>query len=428
MPYAAMNLVALIREREGLEKQYADFKKKGLKLDMSRGKPCPKQVALSNSMLRCLKSDFSDSTGADVRNYGNLAGIPEMRAIFGEMLGVSPDNVVVCGNSSLNIMFDTLARGMLFGMPDSPEPWSKGEKVKFLCPAPGYDRHFTICQTLGIEMITVPMLSTGPDMDMVESLAASDSAIKGIWCVPQYSNPGGVTYSKETVERLAAMQTKAPDFTIMWDNAYCVHHLYSGEQLANILDCCTRHGCPNRPLMFSSFSKISFAGGSVSCVAGSGDSLAALKKVMSAQTIGHDKVNQLMHARFFGDLNGVKAHMEKHAAILRPKFEAVLEILDSSLAECGFASWSRPKGGYFISLEVMPGTAKRVVALCAEAGVKLTPAGAAFPYGNDVQDSNIRIAPSYPEPAELKKAAQLLCVSARLAAVEKLLEGISQGQ
>lgn len=430
MVYNSMNLIELTREKELLEKQYADFKKKNLFLDMSRGKPSQKQVALSNKMLKAIGSDFVDQSGADVRNYGNLSGIEELRRIFGGMLGLPADNVVVGGNASLNLMFDTLSRAMLFGLADSPEPWCRLPKVKFLCPCPGYDRHFAMLEKLGIEMLPVPMTESGPDMDLVCRLAESDPAVKGIFCVPAYSNPTGITYSDQTVETLASMKTAAPDFTVMWDNAYCIHHLYdeacNQDRLANIFELCQKHGTQNRALIFCSFSKISFAGGSVSCVAGSDDSLEALKSVMSVQTIGHDKINQLMHTRFFGNLDGVEAHMKKHAELLRPKFKAVLDTLEASLAPCGFARWNNPRGGYFILLRVMEGTAATVVRLCAEAGVKLTAAGAPFPYGKDPLDDTLRLAPSYPEVGELKKAAQLLCISARLAAVCKLLEGLMQ--
>lgn len=422
MKYSSMDLAALMDEKEQLEKLYADFCSRGLKLDMSRGKPAPEQLELSNGLLSAIGGNFKDESGADVRNYGNISGVLEMRDIFASMLGVKTENVVACGNSSLNAMYDTFSRAYNFGLANSEKPWREYKKIKFLCPAPGYDRHFAICEAFGAEMITVPMLPTGPDMDFVEQAVRSDETVKGIWCVPMYSNPTGVTYSDSTVARLAEMEAKAPDFTIMWDNAYCVHHLYGAQdKLANILELCTAAGHADRPLMFCSFSKITFAGGSVSCVAGSENSIAVMLKAMAAQTISYNKVDQLMHARFFGDFAGVKRHMEKHAELLRPKFEAVLRVLDEQLADPDFASWSRPRGGYFISFEAMPGTAREIVDLCGRAGVKLTEAGAAFPYHRDPGDSNIRIAPSCPTVAENEQAAELLCVCARKAAVEKLI-------
>ena len=429
MRYASLDLPSLLAEKQQLTERYEALRGRGLRLDMSRGKPSPEQSALSDGLLTAIGGDFNDEAGLDTRNYGELAGIPEMRRIFGEMVGADPENVVVCGSASLNAMYDTVARAMLFGLAGSPQPWGQLPAVKFLCPAPGYDRHFAICEALGIEMIPVPMLETGPDMETVERLARNDSAVRAIWCVPRFSNPTGIVYSDGTVERLAALKARAPDFTILWDNAYCVHELTEGApQPMNILAACERAGCPDRPLVFASFSKITFAGGSVSCVAGSAGSIAEFKRRLAAQTISFNKVNQLMHARFFRNIDGVRAHMKKHAALLKPKFQAVLDTFEQQLADSGIARWTRPLGGYFISLYVMEGTAGRTVQLCGEAGVKLTAAGAPFPYEKDPADSNIRIAPSYPSVGELLTAAEVVCISARLAAIEKLLAGVMPGK
>lgn len=428
MKYEKMDIAALVKEKERLSEEYSRMAAAGLRLDMSRGKPSPEQLDLSNDIFSALGGDFTDKAGNDVRNYGVMCGIDEMRDIFAAMLATERDNVIVCGSSSLTAMYDTVSRAMNFGLAESEKPWREYKKIKFICPSPGYDRHFEICRAFGIEMIPVAMTEYGPDMAEVERLVKGDDSVKGIWCVPQYSNPTGVTYSAETAARLASMPAKAADFTIFWDNAYCVHHLYpSHDKLPNILELAAEAGNPERPLMFCSFSKISFAGSSVSCVAGSGKSMAAMKKVMQSQAICYNKVNQLMHARFFGDMKGVKAHMEKHAEILRPKFAAVLAILDDRLTESGFAEWSQPHGGYFVSLDVMDGTARRTIELCEKAGVKLTAAGATFPYGIDRRDRNIRIAPSYPSVEELTQATELLCVTASLAAVEKLLQYPEKG-
>ena len=413
--------------REFYKKQLSlleDFKKKGLKLDMSRGKPSAEQLDLSNEMLtHCLDGDHISENGVDCRNYGVLDGIYEAKRLFMEMIGVGRWEIIIGGNSSLQMMYDVLAKAMLLGVKDSPKPWCKCEKVKWLCPAPGYDRHFAICEAFGIEMITVPMLSDGPDMDMVEKLVAEDEAIKGIWCVPRYANPTGVVYSDRVVTRFANMKTAAPDFRIFWDDAYCVHSLDDNvPRILNILDECKHAGNPDRVLIFASTSKISFPGGGVAIVGASEENINFMKAQMACQTIGYDKLNQLRHAKFFRTYEGILEHMKKHRAIIKPKFDAVLDALDSELAPLGAGSWSRPKGGYFISFDGEPGTAKRIVALCKEAGVTLTGAGATFPYGIDPEDKNIRIAPTYPELPELKAAMEIFCVAVQAATAEKLLE------
>ena len=413
--------------REFYKKQLSlleDFKKKGLKLDMSRGKPSAEQLDLSNEMLtHCLDGDHISENGVDCRNYGVLDGIYEAKRLFMEMIGVGRWEIIIGGNSSLQMMYDVLAKAMLLGVKDSPKPWCKCEKVKWLCPAPGYDRHFAICEAFGIEMITVPMLSDGPDMDMVEKLVAEDEAIKGIWCVPRYANPTGVVYSDRVVTRFANMKTAAPDFRIFWDDAYCVHSLDDNvPRILNILDECKHAGNPDRVLIFASTSKISFPGGGVAIVGASEENINFMKAQMAYQTIGYDKLNQLRHAKFFRTYEGILEHMKKHRAIIKPKFDAVLDALDSERAPLGAGSWSRPKGGYFISFDGEPGTAKRIVALCKEAGVTLTGAGATFPYGIDPEDKNIRIAPTYPELPELKAAMEIFCVAVKAATAEKLLE------
>ena len=413
--------------REFYKKQLSlleNFKKKGLKLDMSRGKPSAEQLDLSNEMLtHCLDGDHISENGVDCRNYGVLDGIYEAKRLFMEMIGVGRWEIIIGGNSSLQMMYDVLAKAMLLGVKDSPKPWCKCEKVKWLCPAPGYDRHFAICEAFGIEMITVPMLSDGPDMDMVEKLVAEDEAIKGIWCVPRYANPTGVVYSDRVVTRFANMKTAAPDFRIFWDDAYCVHSLDDNvPRILNILDECKHAGNPDRVLIFASTSKISFPGGGVAIVGASEENINFMKAQMACQTIGYDKLNQLRHAKFFRTYEGILEHMKKHRAIIKPKFDAVLDALDSELAPLGAGSWSRPKGGYFISFDGEPGTAKRIVALCKEAGVTLTGAGATFPYGIDPEDKNIRIAPTYPELPELKAAMEIFCVAVKAATAEKLLE------
>ena len=402
----------------------AEFKSRGLKLDMSRGKPSAEQLALSNEMLtHCLDGDHISENGVDCRNYGVLDGIYEAKRLFMKMIGVGRWEIIIGGNSSLQMMYDVLAKAMLLGVKDSPKPWCKCEKVKWLCPAPGYDRHFAICEAFGIEMITVPMLDDGPDMDMVEKLVAEDEAIKGIWCVPRYANPTGVVYSDKVVTRFANLKPAAPDFRIFWDDAYCVHSLTDDvPSMLNILDECKHAGNPDMVLIFASTSKISFPGGGVAIVGASEANINFMKEQMSYQTIGYDKLNQLRHAKFFKSYEGILEHMKKHRAIIKPKFDAVLEALDRELLPLSCGSWSRPKGGYFISFNGEPGTAKRIVALCKDAGVTLTGAGATFPYGIDPEDRNIRIAPTYPKLDELKAAMEIFCVAVKAATAEKLIE------
>jgi len=407
---------------EQLKKQYQDCCCKGLKLDMSRGKPGADQLDISEEMLTVLSKNEELYAGAtDTRNYGVLLGMDECRKLFAEILEVPFENVIAGGNSSLNMMYDSMIRLWVFGAPAICKPWSKEEKVKFLCPVPGYDRHFAICKQLGIEMINVPMTDNGPDMDLVEELV-KDPAVKGIWCVPKYSNPEGRVYSDECVRRLASMNTAAPDFRIFWDNAYIVHHITDERPtLLNIFDECAKVGNPDRALIFTSTSKISYPGAGVAAMACSDANVEWTKNIMTIQTIGPDKVNQLRHCRFFKDAKGVEAHMLKHAEILKPKFDAVCEILDRELGNTGIASWITPKGGYFVSFNSLPGCAKRIHQLCKEAGVVLTGAGATFPYGKDPDDKNLRIAPSYPPVSELRDAMEVFCICVKLAAVEKLL-------
>lgn len=414
--------------KQSLQAEYAAVKAQGLQLDMSRGKPSPEVLDCSMGMLDVLSSD-SDlhcETGEDVRNYGLTYGIPEVQRLFAELLQVSPEQIIVAGNSSLNQMYDCITRALLLGVYGGKEPWSRQnhERLKFLCPAPGYDRHFAITQQFGFELINIPMTENGPDMDMVEQLVENDPAVKGIWCVPKYSNPTGVVYSDETVRRFARLHPAADDFRIFWDNAYLVHELYpeNAPKLLNIFDACREEGSEDMVYEFASMSKITFCGGGLSCIAASPNNIATLKKQMFCQTIGFDKINQLRHARFFGSSENLLRHMTELGNILRPKFEAVQNILEEELSGCGAAEWTHPAGGYFISVNVMPGCAKRVVSLCKEAGVTLTGAGATFPYGKDPQDSNIRLAPTYPSLEDLTCAAKLFCLCVKLAAVEKKLE------
>ena len=415
---SAEDLKSLLAE---LNKEYESMKAKGLSLDMSRGKPSATQLNISNEMFSVLSEDcYTSESGIDCRNYGNLEGIPEARKLMGDLLGVNAENVLVCGNASLNIMYDTVTRAMLFGVMGST-PWCKLPKVKFLCPVPGYDRHFKITETFGIEMINIPMTAEGPDMDMVEKLVASDSSIKGMWCVPKYSNPQGIVYSDETVKRLASMTTAAKDFRLYWDNAYAVHHIYGDVELLEILSECEKAGNPDRVFEFCSTSKVTFAGGGISAIATSTANIDWIKKSLNAQTISYDKLNQLRHVVYFKNAEGIKAHMEKHAEFLRPKFDAVLEMFDKELGETGVATWLKPMGGYFVSVDTMEGCAKAVVAKCKEAGVVLTGAGATFPYGKDPKDCNIRIAPSYPTPEELSEAAKLFTLCVKIVSIEKLL-------
>ena len=422
-PYRELNKEQLQVLKAQLEKEFEEVKAKGLNLDMSRGKPSKKQLELAMDMLEELKSTdkLKCEAGIDCRNYGLLEGIPEARRLLGAMTEVTPDKIIIFGNSSLNVMFDTISRSMTHGVCGNT-PWCKLDKVKFLCPAPGYDRHFKITEYFGIEMITVPMTPTGPDMDIVEKLVSSDDAIKGIWCVPKYSNPQGITYSEETVKRFARLKPAAPDFRIFWDNAYCIHHLYEEKDfLLEILEECEKAGNPDLAYKFLSTSKVSFPGSGIAAVAASPRNLEDIKKHMSIQTIGHDKINQLRHVRFFKDIEGMHEHMKKHAEILRPKFEAVENTLEKEIGGLGIGEWTNPKGGYFISFESMEGCAKAIVAKAAEAGVKMTGAGATYPYGKDPHDSNIRIAPSFPTLEELQTATEIFVLSVKLVSVEKLL-------
>lgn len=419
--YAREELEAL---EEKLSSEYAAWKAKGLALNMARGKPAAAQLDLSSELLKKGLDTWKTEGGLDARNYGVLDGIPECKRLFGELLGIPEDQIIIGGNSSLNMMYDMMARLCLFGT-QGEKPWKfweyEGKPVKFLCPSPGYDRHFTICEALGIEMIPIRLLEDGPDMDEVERLAASDERIKGIWCVPLHSNPQGVCYSNRVVERLALMKTAAPDFRIFWDNAYGVHHIYEDVPLKDILEACREAGNENRVYYFFSTSKITFPGAGVALVASGLGNIAEIKREMSAQTIGHDKLNQLRHVQYFKNAEGVREHMRALAGELRPKFDIVLEKLEEHLDGTGLMTWSRPKGGYFVSVDTLPGCAGETVRLAREAGVTLTGAGAAYPYGKDPKESNIRIAPSFPVPEELAQAMDLFCLCVKLAGVRKLL-------
>jgi DNA-binding transcriptional MocR family regulator len=422
--YKEMSREELLSLKKELETDYEKVKAQGLSLDMSRGKPAAAQLDISMEMMDVLnsQSNLKGEEGVDCRNYGILDGIHEAKQLLADMIEVPADNIIIYGNSSLNVMYDTVSRSMTHGVMGST-PWAKLDKVKFLCPVPGYDRHFTITEYFGIEMINVPMTPEGPDMDMVEKLVSEDEAIKGIWCVPKYSNPQGITYSDETVRRFARLKPVAKDFRIYWDNAYGIHHLYEDDQdyLIEILAECEKAGNPDMVYKFCSTSKISFPGSGVAAIAASKANLVEIKKQLTVQTIGHDKLNQLRHVRFYKDLAGMEEHMKKHAAIMRPKFEAVLDILDKELSGREIGSWIKPKGGYFISFESLDGCAKAIVAKCKEAGVVMTDAGATYPYGHDPHDSNIRIAPSFPTEEELSQAAKLFVLCVKLVSVEKLL-------
>ena len=422
--YQELSRDELLELQKELNAAYEDAKGKGLKLDMSRGKPSIAQLDMVMDIMDVFSSESNMKTeaGVDVRNYGLMDGIPEAKKLMADIMGVNPENVIVCGNASLPIMYDSVSRCMTHGVLGST-PWCKLDKVKFLCPAPGYDRHFAITEHFGIEMITVPMTSEGPDMDMVERLVAEDDSIKGIWCVPKYANPTGISYSDETVRRFAALKPAAKDFRIFWDNAYAIHHLYDDRQdeILEILSECEKAGNPDLVYEFCSTSKISFAGGGVAAVASSNANLDDIRKSMTVQTIGYDKINQLRHVRYYKDINGMKAHMKKHADLIRPKFEAVLQVLDRELTGLGIGTWTNPNGGYFISFDAMDGCAKAIVAKCKEAGVVMTGAGATYPYGKDPRDSNIRIAPSFPTPEEMAQAADLFVLCVKLVSVEKLL-------
>ena len=422
--YNVMTRKELMAQKAELDRQFVEAKGKGLQLDMSRGKPEPAQLDMGMGLLDVLnsESDMKSMEGMDTRNYGLMDGITEAKHLMADVMGVSADSVIVFGNSSLSIMYDMISRSVTHGVMGAT-PWCRLDKVKFLCPVPGYDRHFAITQHFGIEMIPIPMTASGPDMDLVEKYVSKDETVKGIWCVPKYSNPQGITYSDETVRRFAALKPAAADFRIYWDNAYSIHDLYDDkkDELLEILSECEKAGNPDMVYEFSSLSKVTFSGAGIAAFASSKANVEETKKFMSIMTIGYDKINQLRHVRYFKNVEGLKAHMQKHAAILRPKFEAVLGILDKELGGLGIGEWTKPLGGYFISFEAMEGCAKAIVAKCREAGVVMTGAGATFPYGKDPKDSNIRIAPTFPNAQELEAAAELFVLCVKLVSVEKLL-------
>lgn len=423
MNYLSMNLQELQKQEELLLKEYEKQKEKGLKIDMTRGKPCSEQLDLSEGMLTAISTNADCLTdyGFDCRNYGLVDGLDYAKKIFSDIIGVPWNQIIVGGNSSLNLMYDAVARYMLYGV-NGEKPWVRQEKIKFLCPVPGYDRHFAICESLGIEMVNVPLLADGPDMDMVEKLI-KDETVKGMWCVPKYSNPTGITYSPSIIKRIAAMKPAAKDFRLFWDNAYAVHDIYEdGDVLIDILPECEACGNGNMPLIFTSTSKITYPGSGVSAIGGSKENIDYIKSIMQKQTIGHDKMNMWRHVKYFKSADGIKEYMKKHAAILRPKFEICQKVLEENLADTGVAMWTKPKGGYFISLNVYAGCAMKTVELAKEAGVVVTEAGATFPYHKDPGDTNIRIAPSFPKTDELEKGMEVLCACAKLAAVQKLIE------
>jgi aspartate/methionine/tyrosine aminotransferase len=421
MKLTDMSAQELAAFKQDVQKEYEAYKALGLKLNMARGKPGAEQLALSMPMLDCLTSKDAAELSGDYFNYGGLDGIAEAKELFAPMLGVDPKNVIVFGNSSLNIMYDTVSRCYNFGASKDSKPWKDCGKIKWLCPVPGYDRHFAITELFGIEMINIPMTAEGPDMDMIEKLVAEDESIKGMWCVPMYANPTGITYSDDTVRRIAALDPAAGDFRIFWDNAYCIHHLTdTPDTLLNLFDELKKNGKEDMVYMFASTSKVTFPGSGVAIMAASEANLAHIRSTMTIQTIGHDKLNMLRHVKFFGNFENVKAHMQKHRAILEPRFNAVIEALETEIAPLGIGSWVKPNGGYFISFDSVPGCAKRIVELCKEAGVVLTGAGATYPYGKDPEDKNIRIAPSYPSIEELKKAMEIFVSAVKLATAEKL--------
>lgn len=422
--YKNMTHEELLELKKELERAYEDAKGKGLNLNMARGKPSVAQLNMGMGLLSALDetSNPKSDSGVDCRNYGELTGIVEAKKLMGDMIGVDADKLIVCGNASLPIMYDMIARSMLFGVNGST-PWCKLDKIKFLCPVPGYDRHFAITESFGIEMINIPMSEEGPDMELVKKYVESDSAVKGIWCVPKYSNPSGITYSDDTVKAFAALNPAAEDFRIFWDNAYAVHDLYEDKKdiLLDIIGECEKNGRENMVYEFCSTSKVSFAGDGIAAVATSKANQEWIKKSMTIQTIGYDKINQLRHVRYFKDINGIREQMKKHAALLRPKFEAVIECFEKELTGLEIGSWVKPYGGYFISFNAMEGCAKEIVKKCKEAGVVLTGAGATYPYGKDPADSNIRIAPSFPTPEEMAMATDIFVICVKLVSVNKLL-------
>lgn len=423
--YSELDKTALQTLLGELKAEYETQKSAGIKLDMSRGKPNVNQLDFSRAVLDVVDSKASTVAegGIECANYAPLDGIPEAKRLMAELLEVDASEVFVGGNASLNLMHDCMSFCWLFPLPGCDKPWSADIEAKFLCPAPGYDRHFSVSEHFGLKLIPVPMTADGPDMDVVEKLIKTDASVKGMWCVPKYSNPQGITYSDDTVRRIAAMTPAARDFRIFWDNAYVIHDFYDDkrEELLPLMPELKKHGHENNVFMFTSTSKVTFPGAGISAIGASAENMAYIKKHMSLQTIGYDKLNQLRHARFFKDINGVKEHMKLHASILRPKFEMVLDTFDAQLGGLGISEWTKPLGGYFISLDTLPGCAKRVVALCKDAGLVMTPAGATHPYGNDPDDKTVRVAPSFPGVDELKAAAELFCLCVKLASVEKLL-------
>ena len=425
MQYCEMSKEELLKLKEELDERYKEAQSKGLSLNMSRGKPSATQLNVTMDMLDTINSssDMKSEDGTDCRNYGVLDGIPEAKKLMADIMGTTPEHVIIYGNASLNIMYDQVSRAYTHGLLGNT-PWCKLDKVKFLCPVPGYDRHFAITEHFGIEMINIPMSENGPDMDMIEKYVNNDESVKGIWCVPKYSNPQGYTYSDETVKRFAALKPAAKDFRIFWDNAYVIHHLYEDKQdeILDIISECEKAGNPDMVFEFASTSKVSFPGSGMAALASSEANVYDIKIHLTLQSICHDKINQLSHVRYFKNLEGVKAHMMKHAAQMRPKFEATLKVLKEELTGLGIGTWSEPRGGYFISFDAMEGCAKAIVAKCKDAGVVLTNAGATFPYGKDPKDSNIRIAPSFPTPEEMELASDIFVLCVKIVSIEKILE------
>ena len=424
MQYSEMSKEQLLQLKAELDERYKEAKAKGLNLNMSRGKPSPSQLNVTMDMLDVINSssDFKAEDGTDCRNYGVLDGLTEAKKFMADMMGTTSEHIIIYGNASLNIMYDQISRAYTHGILGNT-PWCKLDKVKFLCPVPGYDRHFAITERFGIEMINIPMSESGPDMGMVEEYVSKDASVKGIWCVPKYSNPQGYTYSEETVKRMAALKPAAEDFRIFWDNAYVIHDLYDDnkDEIADIISECEKAGNPDMVFEFASTSKVSFPGSGIAALASSANNIADIKKQLTIQTIGHDKLNQLRHVRFFKDINGLKEHMRKHAAIIRPKFEYLIGALDKELGGLEIGEWTRPIGGYFVSFDSLDGCAKEIVAKCKEAGVVLTGAGSAYPYKKDPDDRNIRLAPTFPPLEDLKKAAEVFILCVKLVSVNKLL-------